>query len=107
MIDVVIKEAKINDKDYVIENISNRLLNKEVKLLLLTEYKDKELKIKNSIKIKTDTKLNIKDEVRLKVSSRIIIVMNSVAPITRCLFIVDVISISSRAAEYLYAKRLE
>lgn len=73
MIDVIIKEAEINDKDYVIDDISNRLLNKELRLLLLTEYKGKELKIKNSIKIKADTKLNIKDEVRLKVSSRIII----------------------------------
>ena len=89
MIDIIVKEAKINDKDYVIDNISNRLLNKELRLLLLTEYKGKELKIKNSIKIKTDTKLNIKDEVRLKVSSRIIIGTGKVKEIDKDYYIIN------------------
>ena len=89
MIDVIIKEAKINNKDYVIENISNRLLNKEVKLLLLTEYKNKELKIKNSIKIKTDIKLKVNDEVRLKISSRIIMGTGKVKEIDKDYYIIN------------------
>lgn len=72
---IIIDDVSVKDNEYVIDDIANRVLTKELKLLLLTRYtKNKKLIIKDSIKITTDDKDLLKDDiVKLVISSRTII----------------------------------